>query len=305
MTRTDPAPAVPDPRTSQREAEREEMRLRKVVRVGASTGAAFVPLLLCAVTVAIVVMIANDSFSQGAGSLVAFAAMATIGGSALIGAGVVERAGGKVGRLASATICSGLGLLGAVAYLVIALVGESPRGLPGFTRLAAVTIAIGAVLVIDQALAVRRITSPRVGVLVMIARVVAWLVFSLLILLLVLVGNVGDQHPNDDVFALMTLAIMLLLPCGLVAASMARRLEARDVAARDTLSITAPLRLVCPKCATALAFRPGVHVCTGCRFAMKIAIEEPRCRCGYVLYLITGETCPECGAAVTVAGASV
>ena len=32
---------------------------------------------------------------------------------------------------------------------------------------------------------------------------------------------------------------------------------------------------------------------------MKIEIEEPRCACGYLLYRLEGDSCPECGAMVT------
>ena len=31
---------------------------------------------------------------------------------------------------------------------------------------------------------------------------------------------------------------------------------------------------------------------------MTIEFEEPRCDCGYLLYRLVGDTCPECGRAV-------
>jgi rRNA maturation protein Nop10 len=29
-----------------------------------------------------------------------------------------------------------------------------------------------------------------------------------------------------------------------------------------------------------------------------VEVEEPRCACGYLLYQLAGDTCPECGRAV-------
>jgi primosomal protein N' len=45
----------------------------------------------------------------------------------------------------------------------------------------------------------------------------------------------------------------------------------------------------------------GLAHCRDCGTALLIEVEEPRCECGYLLYRLEGETCPECGREIPVA----
>lgn len=64
---------------------------------------------------------------------------------------------------------------------------------------------------------------------------------------------------------------------------------------QSTLLADASLRLTCPECGTEQAMQPGYRLCAKCRHRLYIALEEPRCSCGYVLYRLQSDRCPECG----------
>lgn len=54
--------------------------------------------------------------------------------------------------------------------------------------------------------------------------------------------------------------------------------------------------LTCPRCAKSLSLRSNRDQrCDGCRLKLHVRVEEPRCACGYLLYQLDADTCPECG----------
>lgn len=53
--------------------------------------------------------------------------------------------------------------------------------------------------------------------------------------------------------------------------------------------------LTCPRCGLAQIMKTGSAKCTGCGLRISIDVEEPRCTCGYLLFQLTGDACPECG----------
>ena len=55
------------------------------------------------------------------------------------------------------------------------------------------------------------------------------------------------------------------------------------------------LEFSCPRCRAEQQLPIGLVRCSECGFALLIEIQEPRCACGYLLYQLRGETCPECG----------
>jgi len=66
----------------------------------------------------------------------------------------------------------------------------------------------------------------------------------------------------------------------------------------DTLASNVRLSFNCPRCRTPQSLRPGHVRCESCRARFFIDIEEPRCDCGYVLFNLTRNACPECGRAI-------
>jgi hypothetical protein len=72
----------------------------------------------------------------------------------------------------------------------------------------------------------------------------------------------------------------------------------RQRARHESLADRIQLELECPRCGAELSVPAGPARCPSCRFTMMIEVEEPRCECGYLLYDLAGDQCPECGRAV-------
>jgi hypothetical protein len=90
----------------------------------------------------------------------------------------------------------------------------------------------------------------------------------------------------------------LLLVAGFTFSAMVRADERRRKRRRDTIPAKVGVAMACPRCGLEQTFRTGAASCASCGFAMLVEIEEPRCECGYPLYRLEGETCPECGRAI-------
>ncbi len=59
------------------------------------------------------------------------------------------------------------------------------------------------------------------------------------------------------------------------------------------------LFLACPRCGKKQNVAIGEASCVACDLRISTRIEEPRCRnCGYLLYKLTSDRCPECGEAL-------
>ncbi|MCH7602227.1 MAG: hypothetical protein IIB54_05635, partial [Planctomycetes bacterium] len=56
----------------------------------------------------------------------------------------------------------------------------------------------------------------------------------------------------------------------------------------------------CPQCQQWLEAPSGPARCDGCGLRLIIEITEPRCPCGYLLYELKGNVCPECGRDTTI-----
>ena len=57
---------------------------------------------------------------------------------------------------------------------------------------------------------------------------------------------------------------------------------------------------ICIHCGQRQAMRIGRNRCIGCGVIINVQIEEPRCECGYSLYQLQRETCPECGRKINI-----
>lgn len=60
------------------------------------------------------------------------------------------------------------------------------------------------------------------------------------------------------------------------------------------------IAMACPKCEHRQTMRRGSNRCAACRELIRIELREPRCECGYLLFELKGDTCPECGRAVNL-----
>lgn len=68
------------------------------------------------------------------------------------------------------------------------------------------------------------------------------------------------------------------------------------------LSPGVAVRLTCPRCETPMSVRSNTRcACESCGLRVLIEVEEPRCACGYLLYQLESDICPECGRPVATA----
>lgn len=57
--------------------------------------------------------------------------------------------------------------------------------------------------------------------------------------------------------------------------------------------------LTCPRCRRKQTIPLGGGRCGACDLRIDVTVEEPRCTsCGYLLYNLTGDACPECGTTI-------
>lgn len=87
---------------------------------------------------------------------------------------------------------------------------------------------------------------------------------------------------------------------GLIVVGILQRLRARHEPERgQTVPWRFDMHLACPRCGLEQSMPvtgtgEGAR-CGRCRLRIRIDVDEPRCACGYVLYKIAGDRCPECG----------
>lgn len=86
--------------------------------------------------------------------------------------------------------------------------------------------------------------------------------------------------------------------------SLNRMAARRHVLKPESVPKDITLRLTCPNCQAEQQLSTGLQQCTHCKWKLLIEIEEPRCECGYLVYKLQGDTCPECGRRWTPAPAA-
>lgn len=97
------------------------------------------------------------------------------------------------------------------------------------------------------------------------------------------------------------LTVGVLVIAGTIVAPLAALSQANKAGrASESIARDAKLRLECPRCGRRQLLRTGHVRCQGCGVGLFIELEEPRCECGYLLYRLQGDTCPECGRALTL-----
>lgn len=110
------------------------------------------------------------------------------------------------------------------------------------------------------------------------------------------------EHWEDQVLLATTMWVLATgLFIAIVALLMQREIKPTKIG-RESIPDRIKLRLLCPNCNAEQTLATGRARCGVCRYVMMIEIEEPRCECGYLIYRLVGETCPECGRAVLKAG---
>lgn len=93
-------------------------------------------------------------------------------------------------------------------------------------------------------------------------------------------------------------AAVLLALLGTVMVAVASALE-RSAAGDEhesDLAQRTPIDVICPRCEARSTLRANRDdACSSCGLRIRVAITEPRCACGYLLYNLNADVCPECG----------
>lgn len=93
----------------------------------------------------------------------------------------------------------------------------------------------------------------------------------------------------------LTSAAAILTGCGSVALLVLARLN-RSVDFESLPDEFVNIIVQCPRCRRKGAIDLGGATCSACGLRIEVRIEEPRCKgCGYLLYKLVSDRCPECG----------
>ncbi|MFH0983831.1 MAG: hypothetical protein V2A79_20135 [Planctomycetota bacterium] len=87
----------------------------------------------------------------------------------------------------------------------------------------------------------------------------------------------------------------IVAACGTLAICVLVRLN-RNVDFEPVTVETLEMTVICPRCRKKQQIPLGDAACSACQLRIHIRIEEPRClQCGFLLYRLTSDRCPECG----------
>ena len=90
--------------------------------------------------------------------------------------------------------------------------------------------------------------------------------------------------------------LAILTACGTVVTPILWKMEAvRRAGSVESISLKVRVQITCPRCQTPQELMTGPGRCRACGLRIKVDVEEPRCVCGYLLYQLESDRCPECG----------
>ncbi len=109
-------------------------------------------------------------------------------------------------------------------------------------------------------------------------------------------------YPYGGYVGMVTTTWILLTVLGaFVVPMLARSLAKPRRQAAESIATKVVLEFCCPRCHAEQQLPTGLGRCDACGFTLLIEIQEPRCECGYQLYRLESDQCPECGRKVAEA----
>lgn len=124
------------------------------------------------------------------------------------------------------------------------------------------------------------------------------LIFAAISAAIIIFGllNDGFFRWNDSVVRLLGIGLVLAAGSSIATGAIAIFGPKAGDDEPGLLDESIDVRLTCPRCENALSVRSNKEArCEHCRLKLKVMVEEPRCACGYLLYQLESDTCPECG----------
>lgn len=98
--------------------------------------------------------------------------------------------------------------------------------------------------------------------------------------------------------------LSILTACGTIVTPVLGLIEhLQRRGSRESIPSSVKIDLTCPRCRTSQTLPAGSARCVQCGLRIDIDVEEPRCECGYLLYQLKGDKCPECGRMIVDAAA--
>lgn len=109
------------------------------------------------------------------------------------------------------------------------------------------------------------------------------------------IAQIIDSFYVEDMLGKIVAAAGVFATFGTLALPILHRMSKMGVVGLVTVAADAAISLTCPRCGSTEEVRPGESSCSSCDLGFSIELRENRCPCGYSLYGLTGENCPECG----------
>jgi hypothetical protein len=101
---------------------------------------------------------------------------------------------------------------------------------------------------------------------------------------------------DDDILVRGLGVQSILVACGSVVTPILWKVQAvRRAGSVESVPPYVRIGIECPRCHTKQSLLAGPSRCAECGLRITIGVEEPRCVCGYLLYHLESDRCPECG----------
>jgi hypothetical protein len=233
--------------------------------------------------------------NEAAARLCGSSAIGVLGMGAIIAAETARRKKRIPITMALSMLCTALGSLGMIVMFICEESIES-ESREQYWTVASSALAVGVMLAHCGSFSLVRTKSWLLLLVKIAVMACVWLAGLTLVAVmwLELIGNGAMQFFfwSLSVIGFLGLASIIgTITVPLAAVSRANRDDLPNESVHTNVRIT----LTCPKCGYRQEMRAGNARCTSCGTGVFIEVEEPRCVCGYLIYQLQGDTCPECG----------
>jgi hypothetical protein len=114
---------------------------------------------------------------------------------------------------------------------------------------------------------------------------------------MIISGMLYDAFDDSELFVrLFFVSLILCVGLSFTSGAMGLLIKRPDEDESSLIHRSTPVELKCPRCAQRIELGSNRDDrCTHCRLKIRVEVEEPRCECGYSLFELASDKCPECG----------